>query len=654
MPSILVIDNHDSYTFNLVQALDALTGGRADVVPVDRFRLEDHETYDAVVISPGPGDPGTLPEFAVCLELLRRRTRPVLGVCLGHQGMILAHGGAVERVDPAHGVVDRLRHDGTGLFAGVGDGTPVVRYHSLAGTRVPDALRVTATGRDDLVMAVEHASLPQWGVQFHPESILTADGPRMLANFLALSRVPVRAAALHEDVAPAAAATAPVSFAGLDEYPAWIEPDAVAPVLLAGRDRAFWLDSASARRWTGRFSVMGYLDETDRSVAAGPAGGAGTQRESVPRGRFLARLRELEAEGAGPSDGPPAIGGWVGVAGYETQELLPDASDGSPADGFFLRVNRAVVWDHAERRLWLRADTPAGRDEVRTLLDAAAAHEPADPGPIAVAEASVLPFPEYARAFDRLREALRAGDTYEAVLTFPVRVRSDADPLALYRALRRRNPSPYAGYLRHGDHVVLSTSPERLLHVTPDGTAQVRPIKGTLPRSADPQTDALNRWRLGSEDAFLRENLMIADLVRNDLGRVSRTGSVAVTQFLGVEPYATVFQLVTAVTSRLEDGVTPIDALRAVFPAGSMTGAPKMRTMELIREVEPAERGAYSGALGWFGPGGAEFAVVIRTWAGARGEYRVGSGGALLIDATPENEYREALTKARAVIPDLP
>jgi anthranilate/para-aminobenzoate synthase component II len=109
--SILVVDNHDSYTYNLVQALDALTGVRSDVVPVDRFRLADHERYDAVVVSPGPGHPALLPEFAVCLELFRQRTRPTLGVCLGHQGMILAHGGAVERVEPAHGVVDRLRHD---------------------------------------------------------------------------------------------------------------------------------------------------------------------------------------------------------------------------------------------------------------------------------------------------------------------------------------------------------------------------------------------------------------------------------------------------------------------------------------------------------------------------------------------------------------
>jgi para-aminobenzoate synthetase len=235
-----------------------------------------------------------------------------------------------------------------------------------------------------------------------------------------------------------------------------------------------------------------------------------------------------------------------------------------------------------------------------------------------------------------------------------VRTRTDADPLALYRALRRRNPAPYGAYLRHDDRVVLSTSPERMLRVTAAGTAEVRPIKGTLPRSADPETDALHRWRLGTADAYLRENLMIADLVRNDLGRVSRPGSVAVTQFLGVEEYATVFQLVTAVESVLDDGVSPVDALRAVFPAGSMTGAPKRRTMELVRDIESSPRGIYAGALGWFGPQGADFSVVIRAWTGAHGDYRIGAGGAILVDSDAASEYVEALTKAAAVLPDLP
>jgi para-aminobenzoate synthetase len=651
MPSLLIVDNHDSYTYNLVQAFDALTGARCDVVPVDRLRLEDAEGYDAVVISPGPGHPALLPEFAVCLELLRRRTRPILGVCLGHQGMIVAHGGEVDRTAPAHGVVERLHHDGTGLFDGIPQETPVVRYHSLAGTVLPEALRVTATGADGSLMGVAHETLPQWGVQFHPESILTAAGRDMLANFLTLAGAPVHAA----PVPAPAAVEPPVSLEALRPYPGWIDPDAAAAALLPGRARAFWLDSADTRPWTGGRSVLGWLEEDEQSVAVGPAGVAGA-RESVPRGWFLARLRELEAETRdAPADGPPAIGGWVGVAGYETQEILPDTADGSPRDGFFLRVNRAVVWDHAARTVHYRADDPAAEADLHALLDTVPVPATApEPEPMPGIAASHASFAQYERGFARLQEALRAGDTYEAVLTFPVDVRTDEDPLALYRALRRRNPAPYAAYLRHDDHVVLSTSPERMLRVTPDGVARVRPIKGTLPRSADPQADALRRWRLGSEDGFLRENLMIADLVRNDLGRVCRPGSVAVTQFLGVEAYATVFQLVTAVEGRLEEGVTAIDALRAVFPAGSMTGAPKRRTMELIREVEPHERGAYSGALGWFGPSGADFAVVIRTWAGADGAYRVGTGGALLIDSTVEAEYAEAMTKAAAVVPGLP
>ncbi len=229
-----------------------------------------------------------------------------------------------------------------------------MRYHSLAGVSVPSALRVTATADDGLVMAVTHDALPQWGVQFHPESILTTHGERMLGNFLTLAHAPVTAAT----PAKAAAPEPPVSFAGLREHPHWIDPDRLAPVLLAGRDRAFWLDSADARPWTGRFSVMGYLDDDGRSIAVGNAQDGDAVRERVPRAGFLARLRELEAELEPTSENaPPAVGGWVGVAGYETQELLPDEAAGSPADGFFLRVDRAVVWDHESRRMFLHGST---------------------------------------------------------------------------------------------------------------------------------------------------------------------------------------------------------------------------------------------------------------------------------------------------------
>ena len=644
---VLIVDNHDSYTFNLVQLVDRLTGMRPDVVAIDDFDVDDESAYAAIIVSPGPGHPLTEPHFGRCLALFRRRERAILGVCLGHQGLVAAHGGSVERVEPAHGVLSRLEHDGTGLFRGVHDDVHVVRYHSLASRDVPGMLRVTARTPDGLVMAVEHRELPHVGMQFHPESVLTEDGARMIANFLARAGVPPDGAEAPRAAPGPPSATEPES---LVRYPRWVEPVDLAPVMLRGRRRAFWLDSADRRDWSGRYSVMGYLDDDDTSVVVGGPEHETPGARAVPRRDFLGRLRELGADSHGEDSGIPSMGSWVGAAGYDTQEILESTEVGSPTDGFFLRVDRVVVFDHLERTVRYGASSVARSDGVRALLDAAAdaPHPETELGPI-VAETD-SPWAAYVRAFDRLDEALRAGDTYEAVLTFPLRYTIPGDPLDHYLALRARSPAPYAAYLRHDEHVVLSASPERMLRVGADGRAEVRPIKGTLPRDADPERDALARWRLATDEKFRRENLMITDLVRNDLGRVCRRGSVAVTQLMGVESYRGVHQLVTVVEGALQEGTTPVDALRAVFPAGSMTGAPKRRTMELIREVEREDRHLYAGAIGWFDARQADFSVIIRTLWGSDGHYRLDVGGGIIIGSTAEAEFTEALGKARSVV----
>ena len=644
---VLIVDNHDSYTFNLVQLVDRLTEMRPDVVAIDDFDVDDESAYAAIIVSPGPGHPLTEPHFGRCLALFRRRERAILGVCLGHQGLVAAHGGSIERVEPAHGVLSRLEHDGTGVFQGVHDDVHVVRYHSLASRDVPGVLRVTARTPDGLVMAVEHRHLPHLGVQFHPESILTEDGARMIANFLTRAGV-----SLDGADAPGTAPNPPRTpdRGTLVLSPRWVEPVDLAPLMLRGRRRAFWLDSADRREWSGRYSVMGYLDDDDTSVVVGGPEHETPGAQAVARRDFLGRLRELGGESPGGESETPAVGSWVGVAGYDTQEIIESTQVGSPADGFFLRIDRVVVFDHFERTVRYGAGSVARSDGVRALLDAAteARHPGTELGPI-VAETD-SPWAAYVEAFDRLDEALRAGDTYEAVLTFPLRYTIPGDPLDHYLAMRARSPAPYAAYLRHDEHIVLSASPERMLRVGADGRAEVRPIKGTLPRDPDPERDALARWRLATDEKFRRENLMITDLVRNDLGRVCRGGSVAVTQLMGVESYRGVHQLVTVVEGDLEERTTPVDALRAVFPAGSMTGAPKRRTMELIREVEPGDRHLYAGALGWFDAWQADFSVIIRTLWGADGHYRLDVGGGIIIGSTAEAEFAEALDKARSVI----
>lgn len=257
----------------------------------------------------------------------------------------------------------------------------------------------------------------------------------------------------------------------------------------------------------------------------------------------------------------------------------------------------------------------------------------------------------YLAAIGRCREALEAGESYEICLTNRVRLPAVADPLRFYLWQRRRNPAPYAAFLRYHDLAVASSSPERFLTVGTDGWAECRPIKGTAPRSDDPDEDRAAAERLAVDEKTRAENLMIVDLIRNDLGRVCEPGTVLVPRLMKVESYATVHQLVTTVRGRLREDVDVLDAVQACFPPGSMTGAPKIRTMEIIDSLEPSARGVYSGALGYLGlDGRADLSVVIRTAVMTPAETVVGAGGAIVLDSVPSEEYDEMLLKATAAV----
>jgi para-aminobenzoate synthetase len=284
---------------------------------------------------------------------------------------------------------------------------------------------------------------------------------------------------------------------------------------------------------------------------------------------------------------------------------------------------------------------------------------PAPPDPVGAPDPEPLlerPREAYLADVKECLGLLTAGESYEVCLTTRLRAPAPAGgDLAFYRRLRRARPAPYAALLRLGGTTVFSASPERFLRIGADGTAESRPIKGTAPRHPDPAEDARRAEGLRTGAKTRAENLMIVDLLRNDLGRVCAVGSVAVPAFMYVESHTTVHQLVSAVRGRLRDGVHPVDAVRACFPAGSMTGAPKERTMEAIDRLETSARGVYSGALGYLShTGAADLSVVIRTAVRAGGVLTVGAGGAVVLDSDPEEEFAEMLLKAAVPLAGLP
>jgi para-aminobenzoate synthetase len=676
----LLIDNYDSYTFNLFHLLGEVNGREPLVVRNDESSWEELAALgaDNMVISPGPGRPERPRDAGVSLDALRRAEVPVLGVCLGHQALAHVAGGRVVHApEVMHGRLSPIQHDDSELFAGLPQDFLAVRYHSLVVGAVPAELRVSAWTPDGVVMGLEHRARPLFGVQFHPESVSTRHGRRLIENFRDLTRGrrkpatrrfarPRRAARAAEGAGQVGAR---VHYRRLET---WCEPEAVFGALYGDHDHAAWLDSATEGPGMGRFSYIGAPDgplgevvsyDVDTRTLVVECGAEREVRTESVLDYCRDRLARLRADA--PELPFDFTCGFAGYLGFELKaECGARAANSSPLpDAALVLCDRLIAFDHAERHVYLLAlADPSGAEAARAWLSRTAerlneiASEP-PPLPPPPAPPGSLSFElhdspeEYLANIAACKREIIEGETYEVCLTTELRSRGSLDPLRAYRALRARNPAPFAALLRLGEQSVLSSSPERFLRVDRDGVVESRPMKGTAARVAEPFEDACRGAELRRDRKTRAENLMIADLVRNDLGRVSALGSVEVPALMVVEPYATVHQMVTVVRGRLRSGCDAIDCLRAAFPPGSMTGAPKLRTLEIIDRLEGRPRGVYSGALGFFAVNGsADLNVVIRTLVASPDGLRVGAGGAIVAASDPQAELEEMLLKARAVL----
>jgi para-aminobenzoate synthetase len=705
--STLLIDNYDSYTYNVFHLLAAVSGEEPIVINNDvvSWKALSRWDFDAIVLSPGPGRPERWHDFGVCSDVLRFSEVPVLGICLGHQGLGHVLDGVVATAPVAmHGRLSRVHHLDSGLFAGIPQGFSVVRYHSLAVTGSLGAEgRVTAWTDDGVVMGIEHQARPLWGVQFHPESVATEHGRRLVENFYALARrskpprpprstTPVSAPRASASRAPAQAgreararprarARRPVdarlqlSVRSLEGEPS---SELLFERLFGEAEYAFWLDSADAPTRLAQRSYLGTsagaeqclleYDVVEGAVTVHRGGATSVEHGSI----FDVLDRELADHAIWPLSYQEGglLGGFVGYIGYECKAGCgsPNVHRSDVPDAVLMLANRLVAVDHRRHRTHLLALGRDGGGEAQAWLDAAeavvreAVAAPGEPtrqeAPGFAGEQSTtgpVTFrcgrgrEQYLADIARCQAALAAGESYEICLTDQISTEASPEPFALYRLLRRRNPAPFAAYLKLGELAVLSSSPERFLSVDRDRQVQARPIKGTAARCADPVDDEAARRELLRDEKTFAEHLMIVDLLRNDLGRMCVLDSVRVPELMVVEPYATVHQLVSTITGELEPGRTPVQCVRACFPGGSMTGAPKLRTMGIIDDVERVARGVYSGALGYFGlDGTVDLSIVIRTIVMRPGATTIGAGGAIVIQSDPEQEFDELLLKARA------
>ncbi len=483
-------------------------------------------------------------------------------------------------------------------------------------------------------------------------------------------------------------------------------PDSIeACARLLGLPYLLFLDSVSDDRHLGRYSFLA-ADPSHVVRSKGAVteiltpSGAGEWRASPAQmpGDALGVIRALlpKQDTAAVPGLPPFQGGAAGYIGYDWGAVLerlpsPRYDDLAVPDVMLALYDWVIAWDHAAGQAWIISTgipetgaagelrAAARLEMVKSLVKrsgdrgtvgpwAAAPGAPSGPrsrgpavpptyplGPDHRGIRSTFTHDQYLGAVSRVREYILAGDIFQANLSQRFQTRLAQPPFDFYRRLRGLNPAPFAAYLDFDGVVVASASPERFLQLDPrTRMVETRPIKGTRPRGTGPMHDAALGRALAESEKDQAENVMIVDLLRNDLSRVCRPGTVRVPELFALEHHPTVHHLVSTVVGELEPGRDATDLLRATFPGGSITGAPKVRAMEIIAEMEPTRRGVYCGAIGYLSLTGAlDTSIVIRTCLALGDEVYFQAGGGIVADSDPEQEYQETLDKARGLMAAL-
>lgn len=680
----LIVDNYDSYTYNLYQAIAQVNQELPLVIHNDQISWEELQTlnFDNIVISPGPGRPEKASDFGICKQVIENIKVPLLGVCLGHQGIGYCYGGKVINApEVRHGRLSTIYHNDCELFRGIPNSFKVVRYHSLlVANDLPDCLEKIAWTEDGLIMALRHRNLPLWGVQFHPESICTEYGQTLLENFQYLTQKITKKTKIPNPKISHPVLVGQASCLSLPKFQLKTRKlnicqnsEQIFVQLFGDSPNAFWLDSSLVETNQSRFSFMGdgnginsllvrYYSEKQELII--------THSETVTHFKqsiFEYLKQEINHRKCQSEELPFDFNcGFVGYLGYELKGECGSkiVNSSNLPDGMFLFADRLIAIDHQEQTIYLLHLIETGQNDIAEIWFNQVQNQlknlpslppivfPENPKPVEFRLSRS--YATYIEDIHQCLEEIHQGETYQVCLTNQLYTETIPDPIKFYRILRQINPAPYSAFLRFGEIAIACSSPERFLKVDRQQWVETKPIKGTQKRGQTPEEDVILRESLRNSEKDRAENLMIVDLLRNDLGKVCEIGSVHVPKLMDVETFSTVHQLVTTVKGKLRSDLHAIDCIKASFPGGSMTGAPKIRTMEIIDRLEQEARGVYSGAIGFLAlNGSADLNIVIRTAIITPEHTSIGIGGGIVALSDPEKEFQEMLLKAKALIQAL-
>ena len=645
----LIIDNYDSYTYNLYQLIGKVSGIEPIVIKNDEMTYDEilNLNFDNVIISPGPGSPDKKKDFGICKDIIEKLNKPILGICLGHQGIYYCHGGEVVRAEePMHGRQSSVNHNGKGLFKGIKNNFTVTRYHSLTcQDQELDDIEINARTPEGIVMGISHKTKPIYGLQFHPESIASECGEELINNFINITRDFYNKNQLAYEI---------------------IEKDfdtsELYEKLYAYDDRTLWLDSSKVEEGLSRFSIFGLQGkkrghtikyDVDKKLVE-KTFLASQEKEIFEESIFdflKANRPRWDYDETLPFDFQL---GYIGYFGYELKKDTENVSNKhfySYPDAYFKYCDRALVYDHLEKKLYLLSygDDLDWKEDIKKILD--------EDLEIKKEKEEKRDFPKlkfvkdkktYTEDILKIKELIRAGETYEVCLTNRLDIFDKIDGKKYYMELRDKSPGQYSAFLPLEELKIASSSMERFLRVDKDKIVSTKPIKGTIKRGESKEEDESLIEELRSEEKTKSENLMIVDLLRNDLGKFCEIGSVEVPKLMDVETYKTLHQLVTTVSGKIKEDVDIIEVLEKTFPGGSMTGAPKKRTLEIIDELETYPRGVYSGTIGYISNNSTmDFNIVIRTALIEEDKATIGVGGAIILLSDEEEEFDEIVLKAK-------